>query len=298
MNKNSLYLIIILFSVSILFSCNSNSSKIDQNYVNKEESVQTPDAQDNYDATSKDRKDIDQQKSTPNTDALSDDEISKIGKKIIKNGQISLQVDDYSKAVKIIKDTLNAFDCYIANESESKYGSSISNQLTIRVKSNQFDKLLKAILSGKGTVSSKTISVNDVTEDYVDVYQRLKTKKLVLSQYEEYLKKAYTINDILNVTNYMRQIQEEIEVAEGRLKYMDNQSDFSTIILNITQNPTEVVENSFWNQLIKGLSVGWHGFLYVILAIFYLWPLWILLVIIIFVVRSIKKKKTKKITND
>jgi len=290
-----------ILSFTIIFSCSKQNSKLEQNYANTEEYVQTPNSEQDFakEKIPQERKDVtDQNDVLDDNTAISDDELKKIGKKIIKNANVSLQVDDYSSSLKNIKDTISKFDCYISNESETNYGTSTSNELTIRVKSTEFDKLLNAILSGDGKVSSKTISVNDVTEQYVDVYQRLKTKKKVLEQYELYLKKAYTINDILSVTNYMRQIQEEIEVAQGRLKYLNDQSDYSTIILNISQNPKEIVENSFWNQIVDGLSSGWHGILYVILGIFYLWPLWILVVIIIFVVRSIKKKRSKNKTND
>ncbi len=304
MRKNSTYLFILtIILLSIFLSCSRNRQKQEKDYAQSEEVIQDTKIENSIGNTTNSKENKKLAQTTDNTKedneaAISEAELQKIGKKIIKNGEIDIEVDNYSKAIKRLKDTLKTFDCYISEEKETKYREYISNKITIRVKSEQFDNLLRAILAGKGSVSSKTITVNDITEQYIDIYQRLKTKKKVLEQYETYLKKAHTISDILNVTNYMRQIQEEIESAKGKLKYLDNQASYSTLILNISQNKEEISQNNFWEKLTEGLSAGWHGFLSVILGFFYLWPLWIFIVIIIFVIRSIKKKRSKNKTND
>ncbi len=231
---------------------------------------------------------------------LTDDEIKKIGKKIIKNADISIEVEDYKDFIKRTKDSLNNFDCYISSEEESKTSYAIYNTLVIRVKSSQFDSLLAAILSGDDlNITSKSIYVNDITEQYVDIYQRLKARKLARDQYTEIMKKARTVNEILNVMSYINNIQEQIDAAEGRIKYLDDQVNYSTITITITQNIDEnVIKDNFWKKIINALKAGWQGLLYIILAIFYLWPVWILTGIIIFVVRRRKKNKAKINKND
>ena len=148
-------------------------------------------------------------------------------------------------------------------------------------------------------VKSKSIYVDDVTETYVDFYQRLKNKKNVEKQYNELLKKAGTISEILNVQEHLRRLREEIEATEGRLKYIDDQSKFSTITLTISYiGETIAYKETFWDRIFEGLQAGWEGVVYVIIAIFYLWPLWILIGIIIFVVRfKLKKQAQKKSQN-
>ena len=226
---------------------------------------------------------------------ISDEEINKIGKKIIKNANVSVDVNDYKSYIKHIKDTLTHFDCYISTEEESKSSYAIYNTLTIRVKSEQFDSLLNAILTGKGIeVTSKTIYANDITEQYIDIYQRLKAKKLARNKYQEILKKARSINEVLNVMSYINNIQEQIDATQGRLKYIDNQTQYSTITLSITKEIDEnIAKTNFWKKIINALKAGWQGILYVILAIFYLWPILILTGIIIFVVKRRKKNKAK-----
>ena len=298
--KNTL-LIFGFISTFFLFGCKNDdsttSSYKNTGYYEQEETDKSYNTTEVYDY--EDEPGVDGYTDIETTDELSitEEEINIIGKKIIKNADVSLEVEDYVRDISQIKDTLKYFNCEITNENESNYDEYISNTLIIRVKSSQFDSLMAAILSGEGKITSKHIYINDVTEQYIDVYQRLKNKKSIETQYLELLKKAYTINDILNVTEYLRRIQEEIESNEGRLKYMDDQSSYSTITLNISYTgETIAYKETFLDKILKGINAGWDGIVYMIIALFYLWPLWILLVIITFVVR--KQIKNQKLRNN
>lgn len=233
--------------------------------------------------------------------AITPEELDDIGRKIIRNGDVSIELTDYEKSLKLIKDTLKNFDCEISNESENNYSSYITNTIVIRVKASQFDSLLAAVLSGNGKIVSKNIYSNDVTQQYVDIFIRLKNKKAVLDRYRSILARANTINEVLSVEQYIRQIEEEIETAEGQLLYWDDQSSYSTLTLTLTYygEQTPVARDSFWTKLLEGLEMGWNGVLYFILGLVTLWPLWILIGIIIFVVsRQIKKIRAKNSTKN
>ena len=70
----------------------------------------------------------------------------------------------------------------------------------------------------------KNVSVQDVTEEYLDIEARLKTKKEVEARYIEILKsKTKTVEDVLKAEEQIRIIREEIEAREGRLNYLKNQ---------------------------------------------------------------------------
>jgi len=227
---------------------------------------------------------------------LTTDELDAIGRKIIRNGDVSLELSDYQAGLKHIKDTIAGFDCEITSEAENNYSSYISNTIVIRVKSSQFDSLLSAVLSGNGKIISKNIYSDDVTQQYVDVFLRLKNKKAVAERYRDLLKRANTINEILNVEQYLRIIEEEIESAEGLLMYWDNQASYSTLTVSLTYygEETPIVSDSFFNKLFEGIKMGWEGILMFILGLVTVWPLWILIGIVIFVIsRQVKKKRAK-----
>lgn len=309
MKKNVFILsVLMLFVISCKNDYSSNEYDDGGGYITNTDDVASYDMTkgydyeetiDDFDATGQSIPPDNQQTNTPtSTDqtVITADELSKIGRKVIRNGDVSLELSDYEIGIKQIKDTLTVFDCEIISEAENNYSSYITNTIVISVKSSQFDSLLSAVLSGDGRIISKNIYANDVTQQYVDVYIRLKNKRVVADQYREILKRAYTINDILNVQQYLRQIEEEIEVSEGQLFYWDQKSDYSTLTLTITYygEQTPVAKDTFWSNLLEGLVMGWEGLLFFLLVIVRLWPLWFLAGIIIFVVlRQIKKQKVK-----
>ncbi len=294
--KKKLHIGILATSLILLifFSCNKSEDRIQTKSQKIEYTGETNSDNPipNEEIPPKDQTKIKEQ------NTISKDELKKIGKKIIKTADISIKVNNYNKEIKKIKETIKKFQAYISSEDEENYESTISNTIIIRVKYDQFDSLLNAILSGKRQIISKQIKIKDITKEYIDVYQRLKNKKLVEKQYETLLKKANTIDEILKVRHYLSTIQEDIESAEGQLKYMENQTNYSTITLHIKENTNKKIKNSIWQQIKQGLQFGWQLMIYVFLAIFYIWPVWILLVIIIFAVKRQKNKKSKTSKND
>ncbi|MBQ0740603.1 DUF4349 domain-containing protein, partial [Aquimarina celericrescens] len=86
---------------------------------------------------------------------------------------------------------------------------------------NNFDIVLDSICKTAEFVDFKNISTIDVTEEYVDITSRLKTKVEVKQRYETILRtKAKTVEDILMAEEKLSKLQEEIESAQGRLKYL------------------------------------------------------------------------------
>ncbi|MCD6367193.1 MAG: DUF4349 domain-containing protein [Bacteroidales bacterium] len=214
--------------------------------------------------------------------------------KVIKTGNVKIEVEDYTAALKKIKATIAKYHGTIMNENESSYSYGIENNLTIRMKSNLFDTLLNQITDGQKVVS-KDISAQDVTEEFVDIQTRLKSKKGVRDRYSELLKQAKTINEIVTVEEQLRRIQEEIEAKEGRLKYLTNRTQFSTINLTIDQYDSNLYEPGFFSKTGEALGGGWDGFKWFIIGMLYVWPFWLIVAAFLIWLRYyLKKRKARK----
>ena len=243
----------------------------------------------------------------PAAPARSSDEVSravtaapepeKIAPKIIKTADIRYRVDDYKKSRAAIGAIIAAHGAYIASERESNDAYTLSNTLVIRVESGSFDKLVEALVQGAAYLNYKNISVQDVTEEYVDITARLRTKRAVAEQYEALLKRAGSISEVLEVERELRQVREEIESTEGRLRYLSNQVAYSTITLNVYQNLEHApdTEIGFWAQVRDGLAGGWTAVRYIAIGIAYLWPLWVVVAIVVWLIRrAIRRHRAKK----
>ncbi len=233
---------------------------------------------------------------TEQTEIISEEELQKIGKKIQKTAEIDFTAEKYDDFINYLRESIKGYDAYIENEEETTYDNYRQTTFVIRVKNSQFDSLITDIFNGKGQVTYKSIKINDVTADYIDIYQHTKTLLLQKKRFEEIMKNAYTVNEILNVTSYLNQIDQQIDAAKARLKYLDNVTQYSTINLVVSEK-TSIRKDSFFKNIVDALEAGWHGFLYFILVLFYIWPVWILAIIVIFVVKKIRKNKSNKTKN-
>ena len=222
-------------------------------------------------------------------------------KKIIKDARIGVEVKDYYLYRKNIDSLINSLGAYISNDDLNKNDYSINSNLTIRIPSKGFDKLVTSLEKGTEKLLYKNISARDVTEEFIDIEARLSTKMEVEKRYIQLLAKARNVKEILEVEEKLRVLREEIEAKEGRLNYLKKQVSYSTIYLNITQKleykyePSK--EQNFIQRLIKSLDKGWKGFISFLLFLFRIWPVIFIGMAIFFYIRKIRRKK-KQLKNN
>jgi len=222
---------------------------------------------------------------------------TKIPSKIIKTADISFQIKDIKDARTKIVDIVQKSGAYISTENQATNSYTITNDMTIRIKPEGFDDLVGKLIELSIYTDYKKISSQDVTADYVDTEARLKSKREVETRYTEILKKAQTTYDILQVQEKLNQISEEIDAAEGKLKYMNDQVQFSTINLHFYEKLDfqPAPESGFFYKLGKAFSGGWHALQMFLIALIYLWPLWIIAAAVVYLVLwLIKRGKRKK----
>jgi ABC-type multidrug transport system permease subunit len=92
-------------------------------------------------------------------------------------------------------------------------------------------------------------------------------------------------------------LEEEIESTTGRLKYLSDLVDYSTLNLTLTE-PKDfkykpVSRDKFTEKLKQSISKGWYGFMDFLLFIIKIWPFWIIVAVVILFWNNIRKKKRK-----
>ncbi len=202
-----------------------------------------------------------------------------VAKKIIKDGRMGIKVRDIKAGKASIDALVKKYQAYYGSEEYNDYGYSVAYDLVIRIPAKSFEGLVADIEAGAGEVSYKNIDSRDVTEQFYDLQTRLENKRSYLARYRDLLKRANTIKEILEVETYIRALEEEIESAEGRLRLLNSQVDYSTLTLNVSQDKelASGPSDSFWYRMKDALSAGWSGFVSFVVAVFYVWPLWLIL---------------------
>jgi len=222
-------------------------------------------------------------------------------KKIIKDGNMSVKTHDINARKKDIDECLKKLNAYYEREDLQNHHQTISYDLKIRVPADNFEKLISSIENGKDEIKSKTIQARDVTEEYVDIEMRLASKREYLKRYKELVSKALTIKDILAIEASVRELQEEIESKEGRLKYLSDQVSFSSLDLNLYQTKEFIYkpepQDKFSERVKKSLTQGWTSAVDFALWAMTIWHI-ILALVAFFVIRRAIKKRKKRNRND
>ena len=225
-------------------------------------------------------------------------EVKIADQKIIRHGDMTIKVDDAVEFKTTADAILEKHKAYIGNEQFNNTDYNSIYHIQIRVPAENLDALVAELESMDGLVMSKSINATDVTEEYIDLETRLVNKRSYLEQYRQLLKSARTIEDILKVREQIRVLEEEIESAEGRLKYLRNQVSLSTLNLTITQEKDFVFRPdrkiNFFERLKDSFSAGWYGFVEFGLVIIGLWPFWLVLIIIIWLLRKYNRRNKNR----
>lgn len=203
-------------------------------------------------------------------------------KKLIKTGELTLKSKHIEKSKTNLDRILKQVGGYYDNESFSKSGYELRYSLQLRIPSSKFDQLLQNIHTGSDEILSKNIHAEDVGEEYFDIETRLKSKKAYLKRYQEIMSNAKNVDDLLQIESQVRQLIEEIESQEGRLRFLDNQVGYGTLNIELFKTlsnpPATPDENSFWEDAGNSLSSGWNAIVGFVLSLLAIWPLLLILI--------------------
>lgn len=213
--------------------------------------------------------------------------------KIIKTGQVSLEVQQVPAAIDRIKDIAVANGGYL---SSSNIDTSTRDRKTgyamIRIPAASFDTVMAAI-GPVGKVLSSSEQRSDVTEEYVDLTAQKESYQNQIANYNRLMTRADKVEDILKIQVELDRAQTELNRIEGRLRYLNNRIDLATISVNLREPEPVGGETGF--SIITSINEGIAGFFGMISALIIivlsLLPLIILLGIVYVVYRWYQKRK-------
>ncbi len=226
-----------------------------------------------------------------------------LNRMIIKTGTMNLETEKYDETINQINDYVKKAGGFITNSS-SQVNASGKKQgaITIRITSDKYDMMIKD-MSNFGKVLNSQINGNDVTSEYIDLQARMTTQaeleKRLLSLLNE---KTAKLVDVVEVEEKLSSVRQNIEQSQGRMKYLKNQSDFSTLTVSVYE-PSLMITSSgggFFYEIERGFSKGLKGFTEVLsgMITFFiaLMPVVILILTLAYITVLIyKKSKARKL---
>jgi len=234
-------------------------------------------------------------------DNLTNNEDNKLteNRKIIWSANLRFQVADVDISTKSLQQICKQYGGFISSMDLTSTNYQIANAVQMRISNDKFENLIDDIKKQAIYVDEIKIHSNDVTEEFIDIQSRLKTKKEVRDRYIDILNtKTGNVKDIIAAEEAIRKITEEIEAKEGRLRYLKDKVNFSTIAITMYQkvefkSEPEIYEKPYVKKLVEGLSNGWSIITSFILFLSNIWPIVILTGLLIWK-RKWLISKTKK----
>jgi hypothetical protein len=148
---------------------------------------------------------------------------------VIKNAYISVQVEDVSGAEASLRALADQLGGYVVSvETRGSDADQIST-ITFRVPSEQFENALADVEGLARKVFSRSVSGEDVTEEFVDLESRLRNLEATRDRLLDLLERATRVEDALEVNNALSDVQGQIEQIQGRMQYLQESAAMSTI---------------------------------------------------------------------
>jgi hypothetical protein len=187
------------------------------------------------------------------------------GRKVVKTADLGLRSEEVRQSAAQAQQLAATAGGTVLSSQVYRSDDSVTADLVLSVPSEEFERVLDELRSLGEKVTTDSISGQDVTEEYVD----LKFRERNLRATEESLLRLYdraeNVEEALSIQRELTGVREEIELVQGRIKYLDQRSIYSQITLNIqpvtsppppqpTWDPGDVVARA-WDASLSVLQV-------------------------------------------
>lgn len=230
-------LVLLVFITNLPATMLNNNDSINNNLVQREGINNQAQYFSSLDSAQDNRMKIAESTPQRNVNLLSNTPNTQLEQKIIKRANLVIEINNLDNVDKNINELIEKYNGYISdsrnwlNQNKQKF-----YWFELKVPANNFQQVLDQLSRKEyAETISRSISSQDVTEEYMDIGIRLENLLSQEERYRQLLDKATKVEEILSIENELNRVRTEIERLQGRKKYLDNQISFSTITLEIRQ---------------------------------------------------------------
>jgi hypothetical protein len=237
---------------------------------------------------------------------------------VIRNADLAIVVKDPKASMAEITKLADKMGGFVvaSNLYQSYYGPNNTEvpeaTITIRVPVEKLDEALSSIKAGVVDINYENVTGQDVTGEYVDLQSRLTAKQAAEKKLLQILDAAEKSEDVLAIYMQIQNVQTEIEILKGQIKYYEESASLSAISVRlIAEAGTQPITVGPWTptgtakEAVQDLIYFFQNFVeFLIRFVLYNLPALILIGIPLFLVflggRTIFRrfKKTKVVVEE
>jgi hypothetical protein len=146
-----------------------------------------------------------------------------------------MQVDEADTVATLDKviDVAESLGGYLAGRKDTS--------VQVRIPSYRFRDGLTQI-EKLGDVLHRSVTADDVSEQYSDLEIRLVNLKATRQRLHEFMARAANMQDMLTVEQQLERVAGEIEQIEGKMRFLRSRAAFSLVTVTITPRPKQITK--------------------------------------------------------
>jgi len=160
-----------------------------------------------------------------------------IGPRIIKMATVRLSVrrGEFQGAVDEARSIAAATGGFVVSSNQSQGEKRLMNgSLVLRVPERSYETVMRE-LGGVGRLDGRQENAQEVSAEFVDLQSRKRHLEAVERQLLVLLERAESVPAALAVQSKLNDTQLQLEETRGRLRYLDDQTSFATISVNLRE---------------------------------------------------------------
>ncbi len=176
--------------------------------------------------------------SDPGAPSPSEDYGYSAPRQVIYEVSLDVSVTDLDSSIEALSQKATALGGYISNSYRNNSSDQPNASIKFRIPQARYQEFLQ-FAREQGEPGQESVNSTDVTEEYLDLEARLANRQVHEERLLELLTQTGSVEELLSVERELARVREDIEVIEGRLRYLGDRVALASVEIYLRQRPGE-----------------------------------------------------------